>query len=104
MLPVHRDIRVILPQLPERLRGDDKAERHLHLRAPAGLIRTYLLAGGKHIQFNVVDRAEMLDAQIHPEDHKELTVRVAGYSAYFIRLPKSIQDEVISRTSQEYAS
>ena len=69
----------------------------------AGLIRTYLTHGGKHIQFNVVDRAEMLDAQVHPEDHPELTVRVAGYSAYFTRFPKSIQDEVIHRTSQELA-
>ena len=43
----------------------------------------------------------MLDAQIHPEDHEELTVRVAGYSAYFNRLPESIQNEVIERTSQE---
>lgn len=66
----------------------------------AGLIRTYLTHGGKHIQFNVVDREEMLDAQVHPEEHPELTVRVAGYSAYFVRLPKSIQNEVINRTSQ----
>lgn len=65
------------------------------------LIRIYLTNGGKHIQFNVVSREEMLDAQIHPEDHEELTVRVAGYSAYFNRLPESIQNEVIERTSQE---
>ncbi len=83
---------------PSVLKGEED------LKKLAGLIRTYLLAGGKHIQFNVVDRAEMIDAQVHPENHKELTVRVAGYSAYFIRLPKSIQDEVINRTSQEYAS
>lgn len=67
----------------------------------AGLIRIYLTHGGKHIQFNVVDKEDMLDAQIHPEEHKELTVRVAGYSAYFTRLPESIQNEVIDRTSQE---
>ena len=65
------------------------------------LIRVYLTNGGKHIQFNVVSREEMLDAQIHPEEHEELTVRVAGYSAYFNRLPESIQNEVIERTSQE---
>ena len=64
------------------------------------LIRVYLTNGGKHIQFNVVSREEMLDAQIHPEEHEELTVRVAGYSAYFNRLPESIQNEVIERTSQ----
>ena len=65
------------------------------------MVKTYLTHGGKHIQFNVVDRAEMEDAKAHPEDHPELTVRVAGYSAYFTRLPESIQDEVIERTSQE---
>ncbi|MBR4056656.1 MAG: hypothetical protein IKK00_00790 [Oscillospiraceae bacterium] len=69
-------------------------------RKLAGLIRTYLTNGGKHIQFNVVDKEEMLDAQVHPEQHEELTVRVAGYSAYFNRLPTSIQNEVIERTSQ----
>lgn len=66
----------------------------------AGLIRIYLTNGGKHIQFNVVDKKDMLDAKIHPQEHKELTVRVAGYSAYFTRLPESIQNEVIERTSQ----
>ena len=65
------------------------------------MIKTYLTHGGKHIQFNVVDRAEMEDAKIHPEEHPELVVRVAGYSAYFTRLPESIQDEVIERTSQD---
>ena len=66
-----------------------------------GMIQTYLTHGGKHIQFNVVDRAEMEDAKVHPEDHPELVVRVAGYSAYFTRLPESIQNEVIERTSQD---
>ena len=66
----------------------------------ASMIRTYLTHGGKHVQFNVVDRAEMEDAKVRPEEHPELVVRVAGYSAYFTRLPESIQDEVIERTSQ----
>lgn len=65
------------------------------------MIKTYLTNGGKHIQFNVVDRAEMEDAKINPEDHSELIVRVAGYSAYFTRLPSSIQDEVINRAEQQ---
>ena len=43
----------------------------------------------------------MLDAKIHPEDHDELIVRVAGYSAYFVRLTSQIQDEVIKRTEQK---
>ena len=64
------------------------------------MIKTYLTHGGKHVQFNVVDRAEMEDAKVHPEEHPELIVRVAGYSAYFVRLPESIQDEVINRSEQ----
>ena len=65
------------------------------------MVKTYLTHGGKHVQFNVVDRGEMEDAKVRPEEHPELVVRVAGYSAYFTRLPESIQDEVIERTSQE---
>ena len=65
------------------------------------MIKTYLTHGGKHVQFNVVDRKEMEDAKVHPENHSELVVRVAGYSAYFTRLPVSIQDEVINRSEQQ---
>ena len=64
------------------------------------MIKTYLTHGGKHIQFNVVDRAEMEDAQRRPEQHSDLVVRVAGYSAYFTRLPEAIQNEVMDRTEQ----
>ncbi len=66
----------------------------------SSVVKTYLTHGGKHIQFNVVDRAEMEDAKLHPEQHSDLVVRVAGYSAYFIRLPESIQNEVMDRTEQ----
>lgn len=65
----------------------------------AEVIKLYLTHGGKHIQFNIVDREELLDAKLHPEDHSELVVRVAGYSAYFTRLTPGIQDEVIERMS-----
>ena len=65
------------------------------------MIKTYLTHGGKHVQFNVVDRGEMEDAKVRPEEHSELIVRVAGYSAYFTRLPVSIQDEVINRSEQK---
>ena len=67
----------------------------------SSMVKTYLTHGGKHVQFNVVDREEMEDAKVRPEEHPELVVRVAGYSAYFTRLPESIQDEVIQRTAQE---
>jgi formate C-acetyltransferase len=52
----------------------------------------------QHIQFNVVDRATLLDAQAHPEDHADLVVRVAGYSAMFVELSKAVQDDIINRT------
>jgi formate C-acetyltransferase len=54
--------------------------------------------GGSHIQFNVVSSETLRKAQLTPEDYKNLTVRVAGFSAYFTRLHKGIQDEIISRT------
>jgi len=63
------------------------------------MVKTYLTNGGKHVQFNVIDRESMEEAKVHPDKHPELVVRVAGYSAYFTRLPCSIQDEVIERTS-----
>lgn len=66
----------------------------------AHTIKVYFANGGKHIQFNVVDEKIMRDAQIHPEKHAGLMVRVAGYSAYFTVLDKSIQEQLIQRTVQ----
>lgn len=54
-----------------------------------------------HIQFNVVRREDLLDAKIHPEQHKSLTIRVAGYTAYFVELAGKLQDEIIERTAYE---
>ncbi len=65
------------------------------------MIQTYLTHGGKHVQFNVVNKEEMVDAKEHPEEHPELIVRVAGYSAYFTRLTPGIQDEVINRMDHD---
>ena len=79
----------------------DNMKTEEDLKKLSSMIRTYLTHGGKHIQFNVVDQEEMIDAKIHPEDHDELVVRVAGYSAYFVRLTSQIQDEVINRTEQK---
>jgi formate C-acetyltransferase len=62
------------------------------------LIKTYFDNGGKHIQFNTVDRATLLDAQQHPERHRNLIVRVAGYSAFFAELSRGMQDEIIARS------
>ena len=55
---------------------------------------------GFHVQFNVVSRETLLDAQIHPEKHRDLIVRVAGYSAFFNVLSKATQDDIIARTEQ----
>ena len=50
------------------------------------------------LQFNVVDQADLLDAQVHPEKHRSLLVRVAGYSDYFVNLTPEIQNEIIKRS------
>jgi formate C-acetyltransferase len=72
------------------------------LRKLLALIKTYLIPlGGKHIQFNVVDRVTLLDAQAHPEKYLSLVVRVAGYSALWVELNRVVQDEIIARTEQE---
>ena len=55
-----------------------------------------------HMQFNVVDKQTLLDAQAHPENYPYLVVRVAGYSALFTTLSKSLQDDIINRTEQGY--
>lgn len=65
-----------------------------------GLIRSYFDQKGSHMQFNVVSRETLIDAQKHPEQYKHLVVRVAGYSALFTTLSKSLQDDIIRRTEQ----
>jgi pyruvate formate-lyase/glycerol dehydratase family glycyl radical enzyme len=63
---------------------------------------TYFKAGGQHIQYNVVDRSKLLEAQQKPEENKDLVVRVAGFSAFFCALDKTIQDDIISRTEHAF--
>lgn len=65
------------------------------------LIRTYFRLDGHHIQFNVVDSATLHAAQAHPEQYRDLIVRVAGYSDYFCDLGKALQDEIIARTEHQ---
>jgi pyruvate formate-lyase/glycerol dehydratase family glycyl radical enzyme len=62
------------------------------------LIDGYFALGGLHVQFNVVDKETLEDAKVNPLQHRDLIVRVAGYSAYFIELDPFVQDEVIART------
>ena len=65
------------------------------------LIRTYFKLGGHHVQFNVVDAATLRAAQENPEQHRDLIVRVAGYSDYFCDLSQALQDEIIARTEHQ---
>lgn len=81
--------------LPSSLKTKEDLKKFL------ALIKTYLIdSGGKHIQFNVVDRATLLDAQSHPEQYHSLVIRVAGYSALWVELDRVVQDEIIARTEQ----
>lgn len=80
--------------MPKLLDGEDGIEKI------AKLIRTYFRFDAHHIQFNVVDGKTLRDAQAHPENYRDLIVRVAGYSDYFCDIGKSLQDEIISRTEQ----
>jgi formate C-acetyltransferase len=67
----------------------------------AQLVRTYFRMDGHHIQFNVVDRQTLMKARQHPDDYRDLIVRVAGYSDYFVDLTPDLQDEIIRRTGHE---
>jgi len=77
-------------------------EGDLGLEHMANLVRAYFNMDGHHIQFNVIDREVLLDAQKHPENYKDLIVRVAGYSDHFHNLSKALQDEIIGRTEQSF--
>lgn len=68
----------------------------------ANLIKTYFNFEGHHIQFNVIDRKTLLNAQNNPDEYKDLIVRVAGYSDHFNNLSKVLQDEIIERTEQSF--
>jgi len=63
---------------------------------------TLFNGGGTHIQYNVISKETLTDAQDHPDSYRGLVVRVAGYSAFFTSLDRSIQDDIISRTEQMF--
>jgi formate C-acetyltransferase len=66
-----------------------------------GLIRGYFRLDGHHIQFNVIDAETLREAQKKPQDNRDLIVRVAGYSDYFVDLGADLQNEIIARTEQQ---
>jgi formate C-acetyltransferase len=67
----------------------------------AHLIRTYFKLDGHHIQFNVINANTLRDAQRHPEKYRDLMVRVAGFSDYFVNLSRDLQNEIIKRTEHK---
>lgn len=81
---------------PTALSGDEGLNNFVNL------IRTFFDEKGMHMQFNVVSKETLLDAQKHPENYKGLVVRVAGYSALFTTLSKSLQDDIIKRTEMGF--
>lgn len=81
--------------MPKVLEGENGLDKF------AKFIRTYFRYDAHHIQFNIVDSNTLRDAQAHPENYRDLIVRVAGYSDYFCDIGKDLQEEIISRTTQE---
>ena len=79
---------------PATVQGDDGVEKLKNL------VRTFFDLGGMHIQYNVVGADQLRRAQEAPEEYKNLVIRIAGFSAYFVELAKSLQDDLITRTDQ----
>ena len=61
-------------------------------------MRTYFESGGHHIQYNIIDAETLREAQRNPQKYRDLLIRVATYSAFFVELGQEIQDEIIART------
>jgi len=81
--------------MPKILEGEENIDKVAHL------IRSYFKMDGHNVQFNVVGEETLREAQRHPDQHRDLIVRVAGYSDYFCDLGKELQEEIISRTAHE---
>ena len=63
------------------------------------LAKAYFAGGGQQLSINVLSAEDLIDAQEHPEQYGDLIVRVGGYSDYFVRLPRDLQDNIIARTN-----
>ena len=77
-----------------------KGEKGLEILG--SIISGYFRQGGEHIQINVVDVETLRKAQKNPYEYRNLLVRVAGYSAYFVDLEKEVQEDIINRTTQGF--
>ncbi|WP_428565198.1 MAG: 4-hydroxyphenylacetate decarboxylase large subunit [Solidesulfovibrio sp. DCME] len=80
---------------PSAIRGQEGSKKLLDLT------RAYMRKGGFHVQYNVVDTKMLRDAQAKPQEYRELMVRVAGFTQYWVEIGKSVQDELIARTEYE---
>lgn len=83
-----------MPQNDTVIRQNNGIKRFIQI------IDEYFQSGGAQMQFNVVSKKTLLDAQAHPENYSDLIVRVAGYSAYFTQLSKDVQKDIIERTEE----
>ncbi|SCP98954.1 formate C-acetyltransferase [Anaerobium acetethylicum] len=81
--------------------SDVRINKNDGLKRFVSLIDRYFAAGGSQMQFNVVSRKTLLEAQKEPEKYSNLLVRVAGYSAYFTQLSKDVQQDIIERTEEK---
>ncbi len=95
-LPHHRAANgnfLIISLSPEHITGDRGLQRL------GQLISTYFGAGGSHMMVNIVDAETLRDAQVHPERHGDLMVRLSGLSAYFVTLDRDTQDNIVARSA-----
>jgi pyruvate-formate lyase len=83
--------------------GEISEEDNRRAQNLVNLVRTYNELGGWHVQANSVSTELLKDAQLHPERHKDLLVRVAGYSAFFVELSPLVQNDIIDRSEYSFA-
>ena len=86
----------------KHISGDEKPKKSSSqgIHRFIGLVDQFFDDGGMQIQFNIISKETLRDAQLHPDHYSDLLVRVAGYSAYFTQLSTEVQEDVIERTEQ----
>jgi 4-hydroxyphenylacetate decarboxylase, catalytic subunit len=80
---------------PSAIQGQEGAKKLIDMSS------SYMREGGFHVQYNIVDSKVLKDAQAHPENYRDLMVRVAGFTQYWVEIGKQVQDELIARTEYE---